>query len=209
VTDDDLELSVAWQQHLGRSDAATAWFESVLERTRRPGRHYHGTRHVRWVIRHVTELADHAEDLGAVVAAGFFHDVVYDPTRTDNERASGQLAGDALAELGWDAGRRRHVVEMIEATAAHDVDGADPDTSVLLAADLAVLAAEPTRYGDYVTAVRREYAHLTDADWRSGRCAVLRGLLGRVHLFAPTLGLHTWEDRARANMTAELAALGG
>jgi predicted metal-dependent HD superfamily phosphohydrolase len=55
--------------------------------------------------------------------------------------------------------------------------------------------------------VRREYGHVDDAAWRTGRAAVLRALLDRQHLFAPSLGLDDWEARARANLTAELATL--
>ncbi len=97
---------------------------------------------------------------------------------------------------------------MIMATIDHDVDEAEIDTQVLLAADLAILATEPARYSNYVTAVRREYAHVDDDQWRVGRSAVLRGLLDRPHLFAPALELSSWERRARANITAELATLG-
>ena len=207
MTNDDLELRVAWQRHLGGSLPATRWLDSVLGHHRSAGRHYHDNRHIKWVVRHVTALASHTDDLGAVVAAAFFHDVIYEVTRSDNESASGRLADRALTELDWQPDRRGHVVTMIEATATHDVDRADADTQVLLAADLAVLATEPAKYADYVRSVRREYAHVNDADWQLGRSAVLRGLLERPHLYAPTLELHGWDDRARANMTAELATL--
>jgi predicted metal-dependent HD superfamily phosphohydrolase len=209
VADDDLELRIAWEQHLGRSSASTTWFESVVSRYRQPARRYHGTRHVRWVVRHVTDLAAAADDLGAVIAAAFFHDVVYDPTRGDNEMASAELADRALTELGWESERRRHVSELVLATIDHDVDsdGCGSDTQVLLAADLAVLAAEPAKYSDYVRGVRGEYAHIDDEAWRTGRSAVLRALLGRRHLFAQALDLNEWEQRARANISAELAML--
>ncbi len=207
MADDVLELRVAWEQHLGRSPAATAWFASVVTGYRRPDRHYHSVRHVRWVLRHVADLGPSVEDLGAVVAAAFFHDAIYDPKRADNEHASARLADRALTELGWEPTRRERVVAMIEATVGHDVEHADSDTRVLLAADLAVLAAEPARYGDYVEAVRREYGHVGDEQWRAGRSAVLRALLERPNIFSPELELHHWEQRARANITAELATL--
>jgi predicted metal-dependent HD superfamily phosphohydrolase len=147
------------------------------------------------------------DDLDATVAAAFFHDAVYDPQVSDNEATSARLAARALHEIGWDEQRARRVSELVLSTAAHDVEAADRDTRVLLAADLAVLAAEPARYSDYATAVRREYAHVDDAGWRAGRSAVLRRLLDRPRLFASDLGLDDWEARARANMAAELASL--
>jgi predicted metal-dependent HD superfamily phosphohydrolase len=205
----ELELRVAWQQHVGTSPAATEWFDAVIARHREPARHYHDVRHVGWVVRHVIAIAERAplDDLDATVVAAFFHDAVYDPRRSDNEEASARLAEHALIELEWGAGRMQRVADLVLATAGHDVERADRDTCVLLAADLAVLAAEPSRYSDYATAVRREYAHVDDEAWREGRSAVLRSLLDKTRLFAPDLGLDDWESRARANMAAELAAL--
>ena len=56
-------------------------------------------------------------------------------------------------------------------------------------ADLAILGADPSDYDAYVNGVRAEYAHVPDAAWRTGRSAVLEGLLA-----SPTL-----TARARAS----------
>lgn len=206
----ELELRVAWQRHVGRDAAAEEVFESLLARHRSTGRHYHDVRHVQWVVRHVLELAERADvvDLDAVVAAAFFHDAVYEFDRDDNEARSADLAVTTLRSLGWDASRCDRVAAMIVAT-QHRPDTAVPDvdTAVLLAADLAVLAADPTAYGDSVRKIRREYGHLDDDAWRTGRSAVIVGFLDRAAIYPDTLGLDEWERRARANLTAEAAAL--
>src|SRR3954451_23353255 len=121
----ELELRVAWQRHLGTSPTAGMWFDEVLGAYRAEGRHYHGVRHVGWVVRHVEAIAaDHpVEDLAAIVAAAFFHDAVYDPTRNDNEAESAALAARALGEIGWAAPACRHVADLVLATASHDTDG--------------------------------------------------------------------------------------
>jgi len=202
----ELELRVAWQQYVAPDEV---WFEAVLAHHREPHRRYHTVRHVRWVVRHVLDLAAAAPvaDLGAVVAAAFFHDAVYDPTRADNETRSAGLAERALAELGWPAPRVAAVTAMVAATAGHTAHAADVDTAVLLAADLAVLAADPASYAEYATGVRTEYAHVPDAEWRVGRAAVLRGFTERTAIYPPVLGLDSWERQARANLAAELATL--
>lgn len=212
MADDDLDVRVAWERHVGHDEHAREWFASIVERHRDPTRHYHGLHHVAWMVRHLAdfERAGLVDDPGATVAAACFHDAIHDPAAAhgDNERASARLARTALGELGWPAGRVDHVAAMIEATIAHDVASADDrDTRALLAADLAVLASEAVRYDDYTRAVRREYAHVDDDGWRTGRATVLHSLLARDHLFAPELGLADWEARARANLTAELSTL--
>lgn len=215
MTADEAELRVAWHAHVGTGGTADEWFDSVLAAYRAPDRHYHGVRHVRWVVHHGRELAAVAdpplrnEQVDEVVAAAFFHDLVYDARRPDNEEVSARRSRQALGEIGWPPAATERVVAMIEATAGHDVAdfGDDPAIAVLVAADLGVLAAEPSRYDNYTRAVRREYAHLDDREWRAGRSAFISDMLAREHILPPRLGLDGWERRARANLTAELAAL--
>ena len=204
----EADVRAAWRGFAGDSAAARAVLEAVLERHREPHRHYHTVRHIAWVIRHVATLTatePHA-DAGAIVAAACFHDAVYVPGAADNEDASAQLAARELRALGWDDARVGHVCEMVAATADHD-SGGDPDTMVLVDADLAVLGAEPSAYAAYVTGVRAEYAHVDDVSWRTGRGAVLEGFLRHEHIYATPTGRDLFESHARANLAAELASL--
>ena len=209
MTDGHLELQVAWRSHVGEGPDSNDRFESVLSRYREPHRCYHDVRHLRWTVRHVGALAhpQPVADLDAIVAAAFFHDAIYDAMAVDNEAASGRLAARVLRELGWDATRIANVDAMILATAHHQLLGATVDDAILFAADLAVLAAEPAGYSDYVRNVRREYHHVGDAEWAVGRSAVLRSFLDRDAIFAPVLELGAWEQRARGNITAEIGTL--
>jgi predicted metal-dependent HD superfamily phosphohydrolase len=208
VSSEERELRIAWQRHI--SPSADEGFDSVVSRHREPHRRYHDLRHVRWVVRHACELAPRfelpADAVDEIVAAAFFHDAIYDPVKSDNESASARHATAVLAELEWPAPAIARVAEMIAATAGH-VDTDDLATAVLLAADLGVLAAEPSRYIEYATAVRHEYGHLDDEVWAAGRATFIRTLLERERIFPTILDLDDWERRARANLTAELAAL--
>jgi predicted metal-dependent HD superfamily phosphohydrolase len=91
-------------------------------------------------------------------------------------------------------------------TAGHATAPGDDDGALLCDADLSVLAQTPQRYADYTVKIRQEYAHVPEADFRAGRAAVLRALLDLPALFRrPELA--GWEQPARANLRAELAAL--
>ena len=228
MTVDETMLRVAWERSVGSSRPARRLFDAVVRRHREPHRRYHGLRHVTSVVRHVEALAEHepVHDLGAVVVAACFHDAVYQPTASDNEEASARLARRELTELAdpaWPPDRIERVAAMIVATAHHvdpSVTGEDAtghgttaddatrhDTAVLLDADLAVLGGDPAAYQHYVNGVRAEYAHLDPAEWRTGRRAVLQGLLERQELYLTETARNWWEARARANLTAELASL--
>ena len=75
---------------------------------------------------------------------------------------------------------------MIEATAHHGLDAPSGDTAILLDADLAILAADPAAYSDYVSGVRAEYRHLDDDEWRAGRASVLQGFIDRTSIYSHT-----------------------
>lgn len=204
---DALELEAAWRAHVA---ADTGLLERLLTRHRERQRRYHTVAHVAAVVRHVTDLAgaEPMDDLGAVVAAAFYHDAIYEPQHPANERASARLARRDLQRLGWPPQRVAHVASMIEATQRH-ADPADADTAVLFDADLAILGSAPTEYRAYAGQVRAEYAHVDDAQWRVGRAAVLAELLDRAPLYATATGRSRWEDAARSNLAAELSDLRG
>jgi predicted metal-dependent HD superfamily phosphohydrolase len=87
------------------------------------------------------------------------------------------------------------------------VTAGDLNGELITDADLAILAADQIAYQAYVTAVRAEYGFVDDEAFRHGRRAVLRQLLALPRLFHVPALHDAWEDRARANLTAELDAL--
>jgi predicted metal-dependent HD superfamily phosphohydrolase len=200
------ELPAAWQRWVSPD---TNRLDGLLTRYRERHRRYHTPEHVAWVIQHVEELdrEESTADLNAVVAAAFYHDAIYEPRYPANERASARLAERDLNQLGWADGRIDSVVTMIEATRDH-LDPPDIDSSVLFDADLATLGSDPADYEAYAKAVRAEYRHLDDDEWRLGRAQVLRSFLERETIFATHSGRLRWEQAARMNLEAELVSLG-
>ncbi|MCR8676396.1 non-ribosomal peptide synthetase, partial [Micrococcus sp. HG099] len=83
----------------------------------------------------------------------------------------------------------------------------DTAGALLCDADLEVLGRSPEAYRRYVQAVRRDFAHVPDADWARGRAAVLESLLGAERLYRTAPGRARWEAAARRNLEAELADL--
>jgi predicted metal-dependent HD superfamily phosphohydrolase len=100
------------------------------------------------------------------------------------------------------------VARLVSLTAGHATEDDDPDGELLCDADLAILASDPQRYADYTAAIRREYAHVPEHDFRAGRATVLRELLKLPTLYRLAPLRDAWETRARANIATELAALG-
>jgi predicted metal-dependent HD superfamily phosphohydrolase len=180
---------------------------ALLARYADPSRHYHDLTHLDEVLRNVDELADVAHAPDVVRLAAWFHDAVYDPQASDNEDLSARLAEHMLADMRVDDAIVAEVARLVRLTATHDPADDDSDAAVLCDADLAILAADDTRYAQYNAGVRAEYAHVPDDDFARGRSAVLRQLMAQPSLFRTPTAHAAWETAARANVTAELARL--
>ncbi|MGY1705570.1 metal-dependent phosphohydrolase [Geodermatophilus sp. SYSU D00697] len=196
----------AWADLTGDSPTARTEWAALVAAWSEPHRRYHDLAHLAAVLGLVGELADAAADPDAVRLAAWYHDVVYDPRRADNEQVSAQRARAGLRGLVPEE-RVEEVVRLVLLTAGHDPAPGDANGAVLCDADLAVLAGPPAAYAAYASAVREEYAHLSDAEFTSGRTAVLEHLLALPQLYRLPAVAPEWTPRARANMAAELSLL--
>ncbi len=186
---------------LDRSVVDELWAElGALHRGER--RRYHTLHHARLVRDDVVRLSGAAGvDEPVVPLAAWYHDAVYEGVSGEDEHRSAELAVEVVERIGrGDLSGRVH--ELVVTTIDHRP--ADDGAAVLVDADLAVLAAPPIDYERYRRRVRAEYGHVSDTDWRRGRAAVLRSLLGRDRLFHSP-GAAGREAPARRNLLAELA----
>lgn len=170
------------------------------------GRHYHDLAHVDQVVRDVgwlaVEVGLEPVERCQVELAALAHDVVYDGVPGQDEQRSAAWVEERLRSCGVSTEDAMRVAELVAATADHVSD--DVAMGVLMDADLAILASPPDAYAAYVAAVRREYAHVPEDAWRTGRAHVLGTLLDRDHLFVTAPGRERWEAAARRNLRAEL-----
>lgn len=189
--------------------------DDLLGRWAGPERHYHDRRHLAQVLRGLDWLAPReaerspggaspAADARAARLAAWWHDAVYDGVAGADEAASAELAASDLEGLEA-RGSIRRVGELILMTAHHEPR--DAAAALLSDADLRVLARPEASYRRYVEDVRRDYAHVSDTDFATGRAAVLRTLLGRERLYSTRTAHEAWEAPARANLEAELRGL--
>jgi predicted metal-dependent HD superfamily phosphohydrolase len=179
----------------------------LLARWSEPHRRYHNLDHLKAVLATVDELAGDAADADAVRLAAWFHDAVHTGRPGEDERASAELAASMLPGLGVDAERTAEIVRLVELTAGHDPSPTDTNGAVLCDADLAVLGGVPEEYAAYAAAVRQEYAHVPDDQFRPGRLDVLQRLSARERLFNTDGARARWEQTARRNIETELILL--
>lgn len=188
--------------------AAQAAFAALVAAYAEPHRAYHTLAHIAAVLDTLDTLRAEARDWPALELAAWFHDVVYDPRRDDNEAQSAAVATRTLAGLGLPPALVDHAAALIRQTQTHIPDPGDPDAPLLLDADLSVLGAAPAVYAVYAAAIRQEYSWVPEADYRAGRAAVLRRFLQRPRIFHTERLFALLEAPARRNLAAEIVRLG-
>ena len=194
--------------------------ESLLQAWEQPHRAYHHSGHLSQMLANLDRLYAHRTQGStplALVLAAWFHDAVYEGAPGEDERRSEQLANASLESLVtaglFDGDELQMVSLLVRATATHELpESADlpagyerADIQFFLDADMAILAADSTRYRRYLRGVRSEYSHFDDEAFRTGRTTFLRSILGRERIFLSEQALQLWEEPAQANLRAELS----
>lgn len=170
--------------------------QELVARWSEPHRHYHN-------LDHLLACLDEVDD-PVIRLAVWGHDAIYDPRSPANEERSALLLTQLLHRCQTPPEVIAESARLVRLTKGHAVEPGDDRGMVLADADLKVLTRPWPSYLSYVDAVRREYAHVTDEQWRAGRAAVLRGLLDLPAMFH----LHPErEEPARANLNRELTQL--
>jgi predicted metal-dependent HD superfamily phosphohydrolase len=169
-------------------------------------RHYHNLEHLKYMMEKAIKYKDSLNDLDTVMFAIFYHDIVYDTTRHDNEKKSADLAHDRLVKLGFPADKEVKCQGQIMATKEHK-ESEDNDTSYLLDFDLAILGDTPECYRNYAEMIRAEYSIYPNFLYKKGRQKVLQHILSQKRIFKTQAFYDHYEHQARANVRSELEGL--
>jgi predicted metal-dependent HD superfamily phosphohydrolase len=187
----------------------------VLRRMGSPDRHYHGLDHLAalWMRhkRYGVGTPFVSRRLSRLIACAIlFHDAVYDPKRTDNEVRSAVLWEKSAPmdlprrDVAWVAGT-------IRATADHLAP--HPDRTLrqrarrwLLDLDLTPLGDEPGLFDRNTRALRAEYRHLAEPQWRHQRAAFLQKLQNVRGLYHSHPIAAVFASRARRNLSRAVGA---
>jgi predicted metal-dependent HD superfamily phosphohydrolase len=208
-------LHAAWLRTLSGArvrSGAEELFASLLAAYEGAGRHYHTTAHLDHCFS-VLE-SEFAQVSPEVPLALWFHDVVYDPRRKDNEAASAELAAHHVQHtLDLSAAVADRVAELVLATAhgaAEPAADAPPSREVAIVTDvdLAIFGAEPSEFDRYEAAIRAEFEFVPEVVFAIGRSLILKRFLERPRIFnTRELGESLLEARARSNLMRSVEQL--
>lgn len=164
---------------------------------------YHSLTHLENLFLELEPIKDQIEDWDTVSWAVFYHDIVYNVRKQDNEERSADLAVERLQAIGYPTRKVERCKAQIIATKSHAVSN-DQDANLLTDADLSILGKDWDTYSAYFKAIRKEYKIYPKVLYNPGRKKVLTHFLEMDQLFKTDYFRELYEEQARQNIEQEL-----
>lgn len=198
-------------------------WQGLQQHYSQPQRHYHTLQHIFAMCQYYEQLKQQLHEPMIVLLAIYYHDVVYDAKRIDNEQQSCELFNTHFLGI-LSPNVLSKVSEMIMLTQKHQLPTDTPkhtspstvatlitkqkqDAAYFLDMDLSILGQAQQHYQNYANAIRQEYQHVIDSLYHQGRTKVLQQFLTRPRLFFTDYFYQRFEQQARRNIALEIQSL--
>jgi predicted metal-dependent HD superfamily phosphohydrolase len=196
----------------GASHVEHAAYDELLQHYNDATRHYHNLQHITASLGHLETIATQLHAPAAVALAIWYHDVIYDTHRKDNEEQSALFAQRALSPMHIPQDTIDGIVALIRSTAHNQdtptlPDGWREDARWLHDIDLAILGQPASIFAAYETAIRNEFSWVEEETYRAGRSEVIQSFLAQDTLFQTEHFAEKWDTQARFNLHRLLQSL--
>lgn len=202
-----MDLIQRWRKLYRKSEVQSVQntYRDILDRYSESHRHYHTIDHVAACLLHLDSV-EHVDNRRDLEMALWFHDVIYDPLKKDNEEKSAIFSCDALIALGESEQVIDRVRRLIILT-KHPSDPKEQHEKLLIDIDLSILGSSEGIYEHYERWIRKEYSQVPAILFRRGRKKVLRSFLDQPRIYSTEEFNEKYEATARRNLTNALRQL--
>ncbi len=163
-------------------------------------RHYHNKSHIKATLGHLDEVKAMADYPLEIELALWFHDAIYRPFSSTNERDSANWACIFMTQNQASDDMISRVKELIMAT-CHNAPTSTIDQSLMVDVDLSILGASSDLYASYERWIRLEYRWVPGFIYRRKRKALLGYFLAQKPIFKTTHFQQKFEAQAIKNLT--------
>jgi len=169
-------------------------------------RHYHTQIHINAMLRHFDETTVIADYPHEVELAIWFHDAIYKPFSSTNEKDSANWAQDFLLKLKYNEAGIVRVGNLIMAT-MHQRDVSVYDEQLIVDIDLTILGSPAHIYDQFEQNIRKEYRKVPTFIYRKKRKQLLQGFLNQNNIYHLDYFRSQYEQLAKDNITRAINTL--
>lgn len=196
-----LQWNVLTQEFGVEVNVSEGAFSDLVARYSGKDRFYHNLDHLINCFDIIESVKNKIENPSAVEFAVWFHDAIYNVRAKDNEELSASHAKKVMEEMNIPPNIIQRVEELILATKNHQLPKEeDKDCAIFLDADLSVFGLDEADFDRYSEAMRREYAWLSDQEYKTKRKEALLSYLQRERIYLTDEMFARFEEKARRNI---------
>lgn len=169
-------------------------------------RYYHSLQHLDNLLAQLTEVKGEIQNWEIILFTLYYHDIVYNSLKSDNEEKSAELAEKRMKQISVSTDKIELCKNQILATKSH-IKSDNIDTNYFTDADLSVLGQNWETYSLYYKNVRKEYSIYPDFVYNPGPKKVLNHFLTMDRIFKTDFFYNKFEKQAKENVQKELHGL--
>ena len=169
-------------------------------------RYYHTLQHLESLLIQLMKIKGEISNWEAILFTLYYHDIVYNPLKSNNEEKSAELAEKRMKKISVPDDTIQLCKKQILATKSHS-KSSDTDTNYFTDADLSILGQNWEKYSLYYKNVRKEYRIYPDLIYNPGRKKVLNHFLKMDAIFKTDIFHKIFEVQAKQNIRQEMELL--
>ena len=180
-------------------DDSAAIHQRLLDGYHESQRHYHTLAHVEQCLGMFEQCKSLASNADALELAVWFHDVIFEPGKPDNEKRSAELYLQLSA--GVHSEQTRGLVDRLIMATLHDGSSLQDDDAIYMVdIDLSSFGLSWQAFLQDSQNLRRESADLSDAEYYRKKASFQSCLLERERFYQSDFFAERLETQARSNL---------
>lgn len=193
-------------KHSNDSELTHNFFKVIQGKYSSTNRHYHNLDHISLMLSEAKKFENKINDYDSLCFATWFHDIIYNPLKGDNEERSAECAKKFLDKIKYEEKRIRKVQELILRTKDHTIQNGNEnyDMKIFLDLDLLILGIEREQYIKYANNIRKEYNFVPDDIYNKERKKILIQYLNSQFIYKTKKFRDLYEKQARNNIKFEI-----
>ena len=177
------------------------WWQEILEHYTKKWKYYHNLNHIYSFVELFEKYNNNIQNYKSeFLISIFFHDIIYIPSRNDNEDESMNLFNKFYSETNPKNLNKEKVIEFISETKNHTLNiiHNNEELNYFLDMDMHILSEE--NWEDYENKIRKEYPYLSEIEYKNGRIKFLQSCLNKEKIYRTKIFYDAFEQKARSNI---------
>ena len=181
-------------------DIINYWWHEILNHYTKRWKYYHNLNHIYSFIDLYEKYNNLIEkEKNEFLISIFFHDIIYIPSRNDNEKQSIKIFNEFYEEAHPKSLNKEKIIKLITETENHLMNKEyENDINLFLDMDMQIIAQE--NWEDYENKIRKEYCFVENNIYKQKRKEFLEGLEKKEKIFRTKTFYDEYEKAARNNI---------